>query len=229
VIVALLGGVGLGYLYAVEAAATGAAMLFVHGVASRTLTREILQAALRDTLAITGALFALLVAATFFTLVARAFGTDRWLAGLFAGLDAPPAGVLAIALAAFAACALVLDAFEMIFVVVPLVMPALLARVPDAAWVAVLTLLILQLSFIVPPFGYAVMLSRARNPGVAPRTLARALAPYVAIQLVTLAIAWVAPQWLWRDGQKQTAAPEAPPSERQMREMLEKQLAEPPT
>ena len=33
---------------------------------------------------------------------------------------------------------LVLDAFELIFLVVPLVMPPLLAQVPDAAWVSAL-------------------------------------------------------------------------------------------
>ena len=38
-------------------------------------------------------------------------------------------------------CALVLDAFEMIFVVVPVVMPPLLTLVHNATWVAVLTLL----------------------------------------------------------------------------------------
>jgi tripartite ATP-independent transporter DctM subunit len=229
VVLVLLGGVALGRLYAVEAAATGAVALFIYGLATRTLTRTVLEAVLRDTLALTGALFALLVAATFFTLVQRAYGTDRWLAALFTGFDAPPGAVLAVALAAIAACALVLDAFEMIFVVVPLVMPPLLARVPDAPWVAVLTLLILQASFIVPPFGYAVLMTRSRSPSLRSRELARALAPYVAAQLVVLAAAWAMPQMLWRDSQTETAAPEAPPSEEKAREMLEKQLAEPPT
>jgi tripartite ATP-independent transporter DctM subunit len=228
-IVALLGGVALGYFYAVEAAAMGAVALFAYGVATRTLTRRVLAAVLRDTLALSGALFALLAAATFFTLVQRAYGTDRWLAALFAGLDAGPGTILAVALAATALCALVLDAFEMIFVVVPLIMPPLLARVPDAPWVAVLTLLILQASFIVPPFGYAVLMMRSRAPSLGSRELARALVPYVAAQIVVLAMAWAFPQMLWRDSQKETAAPEAPPSDEKMREMLEKQLAQPPT
>jgi len=103
VVLVLLGGVALGRLYAVEAAATGAVALFIYGLATRTLTRTVLEAVLRDTLALTGALFALLVAATFFTLVQRAYGTDRWLAGLFTGFDAPPGAVLAVALAAIAA------------------------------------------------------------------------------------------------------------------------------
>ena len=223
-IVALLGAVALGYIYAVEAAATGAVALFFYGVATRTLTRDVLVAALRDTLALTGALFALLVAATFFTLVQRAFGTDRWLAGRFVAMNLGPGGTLGVALAAMAACALVLDAFEMIFVVVPLLMPPVLALVADAPWVAVLTLLILQASFIVPPFGYAVLMTRSRTPSLDGHALARALAPYVAAQACVLALAWACPQMLWRDTQTETAAPGAPPSDENMREMLDKQL-----
>src|SRR5204863_7969675 len=79
-IVGLLGGVTTGYLYAVEAAATGGVALFLFGSLTRTLTAAVLRDVLRDTMAVTGALFALLVAATMFTLVVRAFGTDRWMA-----------------------------------------------------------------------------------------------------------------------------------------------------
>ncbi len=110
---------------------------------------------LRETMDITGALFALLVAATVFTLVQRAFGTDRWLAAAFASMGGQTVAVLVMGLGAVAACALVLDAFEMIFVVIPLIAPALLVAAPDAPWVAVMILLILQASFLIPPFGYA--------------------------------------------------------------------------
>ena len=75
----------------------------------------------------------------------------------------------------------------MIFVVVPLVAPALLVAAPDAPWVSVLTLLILQASFLIPPFGYAVLMARSRT-GRRVRTaaLARALLPFVAAQLAVL-------------------------------------------
>jgi TRAP-type mannitol/chloroaromatic compound transport system permease large subunit len=73
VIICLLGGVTLGYLYPVEAAASGGVALFLYGALTGTLTRGALREALRDTMAVTGALFALLVAATVFTLLLRAF------------------------------------------------------------------------------------------------------------------------------------------------------------
>ena len=201
-IVALLMGVALGYLYAVEAAATGGVTLFLFGIATRALSWPLLKEVLRDTMAVTGALFALLIAATMFTLVVRAFGSDRWIAAQLQaiGTGSHPYLVLFIVLAILATCAFVLDAFEMIFVVIPLVIPPLLIQIPDAVWVAVLTLLILQTSFLIPPFGYAVMMVRNRSPhALDTGKLVRALLPYLLAQLLVLAavIAW--PNLLWRD------------------------------
>ena len=221
-IVALLGAVALGYLYAVEAAAAGGVALVIYGLATRSLDRAAIAEITSDCLSVTGALFALLLAATFFTLVQRAFGTDRWISAVLADAGLGPDASLAAYLAMLATCALVLDAFEMIFVVVPLLAPAVLTRVADAPWVAVLTLLILQASFLLPPFGYAVLMARSRShQKVGTRALAMALLPYVAAQLLVVAAVIAFPSMLWRE----SATVNAPSvDEQQQGEMLEKQL-----
>ena len=77
---------------------------------------------------------------------------------------------------------------------VPIVMPAVLTRAPDAVWISVLALLALQASFLIPPTGYAVMMARSAIGQNAPlRALARALAPYLAAQLVVLALVVAVP------------------------------------
>ncbi|HEX3633255.1 MAG TPA: TRAP transporter large permease subunit [Casimicrobiaceae bacterium] len=198
-IASLLAGVTLGYLYAVEAAAAGGVALFVYGLATRSLTLEALRALLHDTMAVTGALFALLVAATMFTLIVRGFGTDRWVAAMLQQLPGGGIAAVFVVLPILALCALVLDAFELIFVVVPVVMPPLLTVVPDATWVAVLTLLILQASFLLPPFGYAVLMVRSRSPRPVPmKALTRALLPYLVAQLCVLALILAAPGLVWQ-------------------------------
>jgi tripartite ATP-independent transporter DctM subunit len=188
-ILILLGAVTIGYLYAVEAAATGALFLFVAGVATRKLNAAVLRAVLIDTMAVTGALFALLVAATTFTLVFRAFDSDRALAAIITTMPGGATGAVTAVLLMLALCALVLDAFEIIFVVIPIVMPALLLRVPDAVWVSVLTMLVLQASFLLPPVGYAVMMARTRLPEAVPlRTLVKELRPFLLAQLAVFAL-----------------------------------------
>jgi len=224
-IIGLLACVTLGYLYAVEAAATGAVVLFTYGVATRAMTRAILAEILRDTMAISGALFALLLASTVFTLLVRAFGTDRQIAAALTGMDGGAHAALAVVLGALALCALVLDAFEMIFVVIPVVMPPLLTRVPDATWVSVLTLLILQASFTIPPFGYAVLMMRnSVRSSVATAPLARAILPYLVAQIAVLCAVLAWPGLLWHEapGEDASAAPAA--SEEDGDALLRRQL-----
>ena len=228
-IVGLLGGVALGYLYAVEAAASGGVALLLFGLMSRTLTRDTLKSALQDTMAITGALFALLIGATVFTLIIRAFGTDRWLATSLATVGGGAYGALAVGLLILAGCALVLDAFEMIFVVIPLVIPPLLMRVPDATWVAVLTLLVLQASFLIPPFGYSVLMVRNRTARrLDGGKLAKALLPYLAVQLCVFALVLLFPRLVWHDEPVATAQslPSPPVTDDALKNMLDSQTNE---
>lgn len=200
-IVGLFTAVTLGRLYAVEAAAAGGMAMFLFGLARRTLSFAILKEVLRDTMAITGALFALLVGATVFTLILRAFGTDRWVASLLAPTSAGGTyGPLLTVMLILGLCAFVLDAFEMTFVVIPVLMPPLLMRVPDATWVTVLTLLILQASFLVPPFGYAVLMLRNRlGHSIDSGRFKRALTPYLLAQLVVVGLVLAFPKLLWHD------------------------------
>src|SRR6202163_5150007 len=79
-LIALLGGVALGYFYAVEAAAMGAFALLVAGLVTGRLRGAVLRGVLEDAAAPTGALFGLLIAATTFTLVLRLLGTDQLIA-----------------------------------------------------------------------------------------------------------------------------------------------------
>ena len=194
-VIVLLGGVASGAFYAVEAAATGCVVLLAVGFMARALTIAALRDILRDTLAISGALFALLAAATTFTLVLRVLGADRLATDLLAAAPGGAAGAVAALLVVMAASALVLDAFEIVFVIVPIAMPGALMRAPDAAWVAALTVLTLQASFLVPPLGYAILMTRGA-PALAAgtRAVTREIAPYlfVLIGVIGVSFAWPA-------------------------------------
>jgi tripartite ATP-independent transporter DctM subunit len=192
-ILLLLGGVATGYFYAVEAAAMGCGALLVSSTLTGHLKPQLLHDVLKSALAVSGALFALLVAATTFTLILRILGTDALLTQLLAALPGDANTAIAAALVIIIVSALVLDAFEIIFVIVPIIMPGVLIKAPDAAWVAALTILTLQASFLIPPVGYAIMMTRSGEPDpVASGPLFRALIPYMAalIAIIALTIAF---------------------------------------
>jgi TRAP-type mannitol/chloroaromatic compound transport system permease large subunit len=98
-------------------------------------------------------------------------------------------------LAAMALTAFVLDAFEIIFVIVPILVPPLLMLVPDAVWASTLVLLTLQLSFLIPPAGYALMMTRgvlgrlhSDEPVPSMSAVTRALAPFLLAQIAILGL-----------------------------------------
>ena len=230
VIVALLAGVAIGRFYAVEAAAAGCVLLWVAATATRQLDAATVRAVLRDTMTLTGALFALLIAATSFSLVLRAWGTDRLIGQMLLSLSAQPTVLLLAVLAGLAACSFVLDAFEMIFLVIPLVMPPVLMTVNDAAWVAAATLLVLQLGFLLPPVGYALVMSRSLLPvKVSTRALARVLWPQLFAQALLIGAVLAFPQttrWLRpSESPLSGAAPDSEQTDRLMQEAIDAQTS----
>jgi TRAP-type mannitol/chloroaromatic compound transport system permease large subunit len=185
----------------VGGAPRGAVALAVWAIATRRLDGGALRAVLAEAMVLTGVLMALLVAATSFSLVLRALGTDLLVGDALQRLAARPNVLLGAVLAGLVLCSFVLDAFEMIFLVIPIVMPPLLRTVPDAAWVAALTLVVLQAGFLLPPLGYAVVMAR-RTTATPPRlgALARALAPQLVAQALVVALLFASPQLVhWSD------------------------------
>ena len=225
VIAGLLTGVALGFFYAVEAAAAGGLLLLLYAAGSGQIDRALLRNVLDDAMTLTGLLLALLVAATSFSLVLRGFGTDLLIAEALHALAAQPRLLLVCVLAGLVVCSFVLDAFEMVFLVIPLVMPPVLMAVPDAAWVAALTLLVLQAGFLLPPFGYAVMMSRGAVPG-APGlgALSRALLPQLLAQAALIAAVLFWPQITqWARPAESAVATPAHDADRLMQEAIERQ------
>ena len=88
----------------------------------------------------------------------------------------------------------ILDTFEIIFIVIPITAPVLLALDVNPVWLGVLVGMNLQTSFLTPPFGFALFYLR----GVAPATLPtsaiyRGIIPFVGLQVIAIVILFVFP------------------------------------
>jgi len=226
-LIALLGGVTLGYFYAVEAAAMGAFALLVAGLATGRLRGAVLNKLLNDAIALTGALFALLLAATTFTMILRLLGTADVVGKMVSSIPGGDITAVTVVLCVIGISAFVLDAFEIVFVIVPVVIPPLLIRVADARWVSVLVLLTLQASFLLPPFGYALMMVRSvQKEPVAFRPFVRALAPYLVAQWLLLLMVLLFPQLthLGQSSDDRSRLPSAPLSDEEYNKRLNEMI-----
>ena len=116
----------------------------------------------------TSMIFTILIGATLFSLVFRGLGGDDMVHGALSGLPGGAAGAILTVMLAMFLLGFVMDAFEIIFVVVPIVAPPLL-RMPgvDPVWLGILMAVNLQTSYLHPPLGRP---GTAWRPPASPRT-----------------------------------------------------------
>jgi tripartite ATP-independent transporter DctM subunit len=193
-ILAVLGSILAGIATPTESASVGAvgAMLLA-GVKNR-FDRRVLHEVMRTTLSITSMVFVILLGASVFSLVFRGLGGENLVHDALASMPGGVFGaVLAVMLVIFV-LGFFLDTFEIIFIVVPIAAPALIKLGVDPVWLGVMIGVNLQTSFLTPPFGFALFYLR----GVAGKLLRtadiyRGVVPFVALQVLGLALLWAAP------------------------------------
>jgi tripartite ATP-independent transporter DctM subunit len=157
--------------------------------------RDVLKPVVVKTAHITTMIFVILIGATFFSLVFRGLGGDDMVHGALAELPGGTAGaILAVMLAMFL-LGFVMDAFEIIFVVVPIVAPALLAlEGVDPLWLGIMMAVNLQTSYMHPPLGPTLFYLRGvAPPEITTRHIYVGIIPFVLIQLAFLGVLWFLP------------------------------------
>jgi tripartite ATP-independent transporter DctM subunit len=156
----------------------------------------VLREALAATTHITTMIFTILIGATLFSLVFRGLGGDDMVQRALAHLPGGAAAAVVMVMLAMFLLGFVMDAFEIIFVVVPIVAPALLMMPGiDPIWLGVMMAMNLQTSYIHPPLGPTLFFLR----GVAPPEITTlhiyvGAIPFVLIQLFALVLLWFLPQ-----------------------------------
>ena len=188
-VLAVLGSILAGVATATEAAGVGAAGAALLAFARGRLSRSVAGESARATVRITAMIFAILLGASVFSLVFRGLGGDELVARTLGALPGGTFGAMLAVMALMFALGFVLDFVEIIFVVVPLVGPVLIAMGIDPVWLGVMIALNVQTSFLTPPFGFALFYLRGVAPvSVATADIYRGAVPFVGLQLLALGI-----------------------------------------
>ncbi|MFN3687215.1 TRAP transporter large permease subunit [Salinarimonas sp.] len=149
----------------------------------------------RSTMTITSMIFIILLGATAFALVFTRMGGYELVRGF---LDAMPGGQVGAVMAVMAIMFVLgffLDTFEIVFIVVPITAPILIILGVDPILLGVLIGLVLQTSFLTPPFGFALFYLRGVAPASVKTTMLYAgVLPFVIMQIAVLGLVW-----FWQD------------------------------
>ena len=195
-IVAVLGSILGGIATPTEAAAVGAVgAVVLAALRGKRAFWPALVATVMKTAQMTSMIFVILIGATMFGLVFRGFGGDDLVHRTLSDLPGGTTGAILAVMVAMFLLGFVMDAFEIIFVIVPIVGPILLAMPGvDPIWLGIMMAMNLQTSYIHPPLGPTLFFLRGvAPPEITTRHLYVGIIPFVAIQLVALVVLWFVP------------------------------------
>jgi tripartite ATP-independent transporter DctM subunit len=193
-ILAVLGSILAGVATPTEAASVGAVGSLLLA-ARKTGAAELLRPVVVRTAQIVSMIFLILIGATVFSLVFRGLGGDAMVEHALTNLPGGVAGATLAVMIALFLLGFVMDAFEIIFVVVPIVAPVLL-QMPgvNPVWLGMMMAVNLQTSYMHPPLGPTLFYLRGvAPPEVTTRHIYLGVIPFVLIQLAMLLALWFLP------------------------------------
>ncbi|MEM7254433.1 MAG: TRAP transporter large permease subunit [Pseudomonadota bacterium] len=201
----VLGSIVAGWASPTQSAAVGAlGGLIILGLKGR-LTLPVVHQVLLGTAMTSAMVFFIIVAATVFSYPFNYFGGPDLIGDFLRDLGLNDWGMLLVILLITFILGFFIDWIEVFVVALPIFLPILreldfVAHVgsPELAtiWLAVLFALVLQTSFMTPPFGFSLFFVKgAAPPSVSMVDIYKGVAPMVCFQLVMIAAVLVLP-WL---------------------------------
>lgn len=204
----VLGTIFIGWATPTEGGAMGSVGALLLALIRRRLTKQVLEGALDQTTKLATFVMFILVGSTIFALTFRAINGDLWIEHLF---DLIPGGetgfVLFVSLLVFL-LGFFIDFFEIAFILMPLIGPIAQDMGINMVWFLVLIGMNMAISFLTPPFGFALFYFRSvapRSPyideitgqkigGISTDTIYRGVIPFIAIQVFAMAMVFFYPE-----------------------------------
>ena len=194
-IILVLGSIVFGIATPSEAASLGAVGAVSLSVYKNKLNSTIIKQTSLETIKLTSMVFMILIGATFFSLVFRGLEGDALIHELLSNGNSDKYFSLVITLFIMFLLGFILDFIEIIFIIIPIFGPVLFTYGFDPVWVSIMIAMVLQTSFLTPPFGFSLFYLR----GVAPKEVTtidiyKGVVPFVLIQLAAIIIVFLIPE-----------------------------------
>ncbi|HLV85180.1 MAG TPA: TRAP transporter large permease subunit [Devosia sp.] len=199
-IVAVLGSILGGIATPTEAASVGSVGALLLALLRGKLTLPILRQVVISAATITSMVFIILFGAAVFSVVFRMMGGDNLVHEFLSSMPGGAVGAIIIVMFVMFLLGFILDTFEIIFIVIPITAPVLLALDVDPIWLGVMVGVNLQTSFLTPPFGFALFYLRGVAPSwISTGMIYKGVIPFVILQILAVITLFFFPQlitWL---------------------------------
>lgn len=205
----VLGSIIAGWVTPSQSGAIGAAGGLLLIILNRRLSWGLFKELIAGTADLTAMVFFIIMAAAVFSYPFRYFGGDTAISGALSALEMGPWPALMLILGVIFVLGFFIDWIEITIITIPLFIPVLQGLnfsghvdggVTTMLWIAGIVALVLQTSFLTPPFGFALFFMKgSAPPGVTLSDIYRGILPILVIQLLVIFLVLAIPDlvtWL---------------------------------
>jgi tripartite ATP-independent transporter DctM subunit len=201
-ILAVLGSIFFGIAAPTEAAAVGAFAATVLAIIYRKFSWDILKGVAVDTIRLSGMVYLIIAMATAFVGVFLRAGCGDVVGNIILGAPGGRWGAFLIIMVVAFFLGMFIDWIGIVLLLVPIVTPIAAKLGFDPIWFAMMICVNLQMSFLTPPFAYAIFFVKGSAPpelGIQTTDVIRGVIPFVILIMVSLVLCAIFPQiilWL---------------------------------
>ena len=191
--VLIIGGLYGKLFTATEAAGMGAGLALILSLVQRRMSWQDFRHIFIETATTSVMLYAVLFGALLFAKLISFSGLGEGILELFNQAGLGPWGTIVAILVVFLLLGCVMDSLAIILICVPLFVPILLAHGFDLVWFGIIVVVVTEIALITPPIGMNVFVLKATLPHVRLGAIFRGLTPFIAIDLLRLALLVIFP------------------------------------
>ncbi len=184
---AVLGSIVGGIAAPTEAASMGALGALLIAIFAKKFSFALMKETLHGTLVISAMVFFILICSQPFSLAFRGLGGEQMVHGLFGMLPGGEFGAILFLMVLLFVLGFFLEWIEISYIALPMFLPVFMALETDMLWLAIMIAMNLQMSFLTPPFGWALFFLKGVAPkGVTTRDIYVGALPFVGLQFLAL-------------------------------------------
>ncbi|WP_109466760.1 TRAP transporter large permease [Albibacillus kandeliae] len=188
----VMGGLYGGFFTPTEAGGAGAALALIFALFRGLRWKQLIEVA-RETIAATGAIFLILIGAEVFGFVLSTSQISFAMVDFVTVNQFTPWQVMGLILLFYVIMGCFMESLAMILLTVPIFFPVIMANGFDPVWFGVIAVVTVELGLITPPMGMNLFMVKGQARDLSMGTIMTGVLPFVAIDLVRLAILLAVP------------------------------------
>ena len=186
--IVILGGIYTGIFTPIEAGGIGALVNLLMALVRKRLSKEGVIEALRETLQSCAMILIILIGALVFAKFITISRIPFQISYFLEGLEIQPIFILIFILLIYAVLGMFLEGVAMLALTMPTLFPRIVGLGFDGVWFGILTVKMVEVALVSPPFGLNVYVVQGMAPHIRLEEIFLGILPFLVVDLVVIAL-----------------------------------------